>query len=215
MCWTDLDIIYLQTAPDNFYRDTDRIVFTVYDIDNTYSKQCDGFRVDQMYHQYFQQYLPEDLQNLQVNHYICTWFVYGLTKHPFWSAWRKLTYDLVDIVQQHHKDMIANDFESYCEEIAASMLYARHPEWFIDIRQFFGQNTLSFMESKMENEDAMRCRENTIIYHYNDLSGLLKNDMPNYPYSRDVLRMLMDTYDVNELIRGNELTPKDIITLGR
>jgi hypothetical protein len=215
MCWTDLDIIFLQKAPADFYRATDQIVLTSYDIINTYSSQCSGFRVDQMYEQYFMEHLPAELQNLELKHYVCTWFVYGRTKHPFWTAWRKLTYDLIDVAQAHHQDKLDNDFESYCEEIAASMLYAIHPTWFNDIRNFFGQNTLSFMESKMENEDAMRCRENTIIYHYNDLSGLLKNDLPKYPYSRDVLRILMDTYDVHELINGLDLTAKDIITLGR
>jgi hypothetical protein len=214
MCWLDLDIIFLQEAGADFFKPTDKIIITVYDVDNEFSTKDKLFKVDYFYETYFKKHLSNEFYVQKIRKYLCGWFTYGPTKHPYWSAWKKLTYNLIDIVHTHYPEEIPGHLESTCEEIATSLIHELHPEWFIDVRDFFLTNTLAFRECLIDNEPTMQCAANTVIYHYNELQGFKSNGFPNQHYVKPVFKLMLQTFKEVELQENWGCSFKDLFLQG-
>jgi hypothetical protein len=214
MCWIDLDVVFLQKVNEEFFKPTDKIIITIYPIVNAFSKEDNKFRIDWKYQDFFKPYLPKKYQVENLEHYVHSWFAYGPRTHPFWSEWKNLTYIMLDIVHTKHKDLIHNtNFESLCEEIATSILYAKNPTQFEDIRTMFGNNTLSFREAGIDNEESMLCKENTVLYHYNEIKGLFENNLLKYPYKKTLAKMLASNFNIDQLISSKDMTTKNFLDL--
>jgi hypothetical protein len=214
MCWLDLDVLFLQNIDSDFFKSTDKIVLTLYDTDSKYWKEFDPNGL----YSYYKDYLPEMYRVESVKKYVSSWFIYGKTKNKFWKEWKKLTYILLDIVHENYYDKFNSDglemkwLESNCEEMASMIMYTKNPELFIDIREFYGNNALSFIEANIDNDQTLRCSENTVIYHYNNMAGLLQNDLPKYEYKKTAIKSILSVLDAHEI---PDLTVKDIFLLGK
>ena len=77
----------------------------------------------------------------------------------------------------------------------------------------FGNNTLSFREAGIDNEESMLCKQNTVLYHYNEIKGLFENDLLKYPYKKTLAKMLASNFNIDQLISSKDMTTKNFLDL--
>jgi len=199
MCWTDLDVIFTNEAGADFFKSTDKIVLTMYDVDNVFTKVDNKFKVNEYYNLYFKKHISKTFYIDNITTYTNTWFIYGTTSHKFWSEWKNLTYELLEITHNFHPENVTTDIESSCEEIAASLLCSKYPNWFIDIRDFFNINVLAFTEHGINNTLDLQCSGDTVFYHYNSPEGFKLNNFQNQSYKKKISKILIQNFKETEL----------------
>lgn len=201
MCWLDLDVVFLQECNLNFFKNTDKIVFTIFDNDNDMSKKDKSFKLNVFYKELFRPYISQKFFVDHIEKYINTWFIYGPRNNSFWSEWKELTYELIDITHKFHQDQIykGEGLESICEEIAASILYSKNSNNFINTKDFFGENYLAFREVDVQNVEGMECDENTLIYHYNNFGGFYRHNFSKQKYKNNILKIIFSNFNKEEL----------------
>lgn len=181
MCWSDTDVLWLnKTDSGNFFKETTTPVINSFPLRSMPRKSYAmhefgafdiGCQLDQVYQNHLKEHLSDEFRVEELTHYVNTWFIYAPTKHKFWSEWKQLTFRLLDIVQAQSQVEIEYHIESFCEEIAASIMYCKAPEEFTLSEDFFGD---IFVMRDTGNDKYDIFTENKVLYHY---TGLL-----NKPY---------------------------------
>jgi len=199
LCWLDLDVVFVRAAVD-FLRPTDSIVVSIFPLssdstpDLTYETADDidtMYGMNYFYRVFFKEYLPEKYSLNELEYFINTWLTYGPTNSGFWEEWRDLTYMLLDIVAENHKDQIDRGLESICEEMAASILYQVGDYNMISAKDFFSDYPVAMQFTTDPDFDLT---ENCVLYHYIDMFDLYANGLTG-DYNKDINEIFTRTYN--------------------
>jgi hypothetical protein len=165
MLYTDLDVIYIGKLPKDFFKETDKIVVSIFPIEKIKNINDGSFNMETLYNK-IESDLPKKWRLHRFLGYVNTWFIYGRGNNKFWNEYKLLTFKILDIFKK--KDI--QGIDEVAEEMAATMLYSINPENFLNLTEY--NSYTAFRENDLLNFDENKVNKNTILWHYNRVNDM-------------------------------------------
>jgi len=192
MMYTDLDVIFLKDINLN---ETDKCILTILNPNELHTN--DGETFNELYIKYYKDKLIYNIDSLSKS--INTWFVFAHKDHFFWKEYKRVTFELLEIAVKYNLD------ESFCEEIAASIINELNKDQFEDISDF---TDIGFLEVDLPINNKYKCTNKSIIYHYNNEENIEDNlDLTSFNDNefRDLCNILLKCFSINTVMRVRKL----------
>jgi hypothetical protein len=196
MCWIDTDVVWLKSVHE-FFKPTNTVVVCL---------ETDLSPITELYETYFKQFLTSEYQ-VELTHYVNTWFIYSKRENPMWREWESLSFRLLDIANSHINTNNI-DVELICEELALSIICTKNPTHFTNIVDFFADSsTLAMTET---GDARIDISTNTVLFHY---TGVIID--PTHEVIQGINYKKETKHIMIQLLKNQYIEPNTMISISK